>query len=175
MNSGSMERLAQATDRFVCLVGRAVSWLCLVMVLVAGVVVALRYFFGIGWIWLQETVTWMHGAVFMMAAAYTLSLDEHVRVDVIYRKISARKQAIVDTLGVLLLLLPTCGWILWSAWDYVISSWQFREASLETGGLPGLFLLKSLIVLAPLLLAVEGVALVILRWARLGRESGGTG
>ncbi|MGD8907425.1 MAG: TRAP transporter small permease subunit, partial [Gammaproteobacteria bacterium] len=101
--------------------------------------------------------------------------DEHVRVDVIYRKISARKQAIVDTLGVLLLLLPTCGWILWSAWDYVISSWQFREASLETGGLPGLFLLKSLIVLAPLLLAVEGVALVILRWARLGRESGGTG
>jgi TRAP-type mannitol/chloroaromatic compound transport system permease small subunit len=144
------------------------------MVLVAGVVVALRYFFGIGWIWLQETVTWMHGAVFMLAAAYTLSMDEHVRVDVLYRRMTPRRQAIVDTLGVLLLLLPTCGWILWSAWDYVASSWHFREASLETGGLPGLFLLKSLIVLGPVLLALEGVALVILRWARLRAESGGS-
>lgn len=174
MKAGGMERLARAIDRFVCLIGRAVSWLCLAMVLVAGVVVALRYFFGIGWIWLQETVTWMHGAVFMLAAAYTLSMDEHVRVDVLYRRLTPRGQAIVETLGVLLLLLPTCGWILWSAWDYVASSWQFREASLETGGLPGLFLLKSLIVLAPVLIALEGVALVILRWAGLRAESGGS-
>lgn len=170
MNRARIERIAEATDRFVCAVGRAASWLCLIMVLVAGVVVTLRYFFGIGWIWLQETVTWMHAAVFMLAAAYTLSSDEHVRVDVLYRKMTPRRQAIVDTVGVLVLLLPTCGWILWSAWDYVISSWRVGEASLETGGLPGLFLLKSLIVVAPALLAVEGVGLVVLRWLRLARE-----
>ena len=170
MNRTRIENIAEATDRFVCAVGRAASWLCLVMVLVAGVVVTLRYFFGVGWIWLQETVTWMHAAVFLLAAAYTLSSDEHVRVDVLYRKMTPRKQAIVDTVGVLVLLLPTCGWILWSAWDYVIASWRVGEASLETGGLPGLFLLKSLIVVAPVLLAVEGVGLVVLRWLRLARE-----
>ena len=85
MNRSRLESIAEATDRFVCAVGRAASWLCLIMVLVAGVVVTLRYFFGVGWIWLQETVTWMHAAVFLLAAAYTLSSDEHVRVDVLYR------------------------------------------------------------------------------------------
>lgn len=167
MHRTAIEKAALVIDRSVCAVGRAASWLCLAMVLVAGVVVTLRYFFGVGWIWLQETVTWMHGAVFLLAAAYTLSLDEHVRVDVFYRGMNPRRQAVVDTLGVLLLLLPTCGWIVWSAWDYVIASWQVREASLETGGLPGLFLLKTLIVIAPALLALEGLALVVLRWARL--------
>lgn len=145
--------------------------MCLAMVLVAGVVVTLRYFFGIGWIWLQETVTWMHAAVFMLAAAYTLSLDEHVRVDVLYRQMTPRRQAIVDTLGVLLLLLPTCGWMIWTAWDYVFSSWRFHEASLETGGLPGLFILKSLILVMPVLLILEGVAVLVLRWTRLAKES----
>jgi TRAP-type mannitol/chloroaromatic compound transport system permease small subunit len=165
-----IDLIARSADRIVCGIGRAVSWLCLAMVLVAGVVVAFRYFFGIGWIWLQETVTWMHASVFLLAAAYTLSLDEHVRVDVFYRDMSPRRQVIVDTLGVLLLLLPTCGWILWSAWDYVAASWQFRESSQETGGLWGLFLLKSLILVAPILLAIEGIALVVLRWATLKAE-----
>lgn len=165
------ERIAQLLDRFICLLGRGVSWLCLAMVLVTGVVVTLRYFFDVGWIWLQETVTWMHATVFLLAAGYTLSRDEHVRVDVLYRDMSPRRQAVVDTLGVLLLLLPTCAWMLWSAWSYVIASWRVHESSLETGGLHGLFLLKTLIVVTPLLLAVEGIAIVVQRWIRLGRPS----
>lgn len=172
---GKAARLAAVLDRLICMLGRAVSWLCLTMVLVAGVVVALRYFFGVGWIWLQETVTWMHAAVFLLAAGYTLSLDEHVRVDVIYRQMSERRQATVDTLGVLFLLLPTCGWMLWSSWDYVIASWKVHESSQETGGLYGLYLLKTLIVLTPLLLAVEGVAIATLRWARLAASAGDRG
>jgi len=166
------ERVARSVDRFICGLGRAVSWLCLVMVVVTGGIVTLRYFFDVGWIWLQETVTWMHGAVFLLAAGYTLSRDEHVRVDVIYRGMSLRHQAIVDTFGVLLLLLPTCGWMVWSAWDYVIASWHVHESSLETGGLHGLFLLKTLIVATPLLIAVEGIAIVTLRWASLLSASG---
>jgi TRAP-type mannitol/chloroaromatic compound transport system permease small subunit len=109
----------------------------------------------------------MHATVFLLAAAYTLSRDEHVRVDIFYRGMSPRGQALVDSLGVLLLLLPTCLWIVFSAWDYVAASWQVRESSLETGGMPGLFLLKSLIIVTPVLLAIEGLALVVLRWARI--------
>jgi TRAP-type mannitol/chloroaromatic compound transport system permease small subunit len=154
-------------DRLVCGLGRMVSWLTVIMVLITATVVVLRYVFGVGWIWLQETVTWMHATVFLLAAAYTLSRDEHVRVDIFYRGMSPRGQALVDSLGVLLLLLPTCLWIVFSAWDYVAASWQVRESSLETGGMPGLFLLKSLIIVTPVLLAIEGLALVVLRWARI--------
>lgn len=161
------DRIARALDRFICWLGRVVSWLCLAMVLVTGVIVVLRYFFDVGWIWLQETVTWMHAAVFLLAAGYTLSLDEHVRVDVFYSGMSPRRQALVDTFGVMLLLLPTCGWIVWSSWDYMMASWHVRESSLETGGLHGLYLLKTLIVVTPILIAAEGIAVVVLRWARI--------
>lgn len=135
------------------------------MVLLTGLVVALRYVFDLGWIWMQELVTWMHAAVFMLAAAYTLSRDEHVRVDIFYRRLSARGRAVVDTAGVALLLLPTCGWILYTGLDYVTASWGMLESSRETGGMPGLFLLKTLIVVTPVLLALEGVAVAIRAWA----------
>lgn len=163
----SLETFAHRVDRLACGLGRMVSWLTVIMVLITATVVVLRYVFGVGWIWLQETVTWMHATVFLLAAAYTLSRDEHVRVDIFYRGMSPRGQALVDSLGVLLLLLPTCLWIVFSAWDYVAASWQVRESSLETGGMPGLFLLKSLIIVTPVLLAIEGLALVVLRWARI--------
>ena len=158
---------ADLVDRGVCWLGRAVSWLCLVMVLLTGFVVVLRYLFDQGWIWMQELVTWMHAAVFMLAAAYTLSHDEHVRVDIFYRKLSARGRAFVDTAGVILLLLPTCGWILYTGIGYVAASWSMTEASRETGGMPGLFVLKSLIVITPVLLALEGIAFVLRAWLAL--------
>ncbi|UCC14206.1 MAG: TRAP transporter small permease subunit [Gammaproteobacteria bacterium] len=165
----ALEKIALLVDRLVRWLGRLVAWLTLTMVLITATVVVLRYVFGIGWIWLQETVTWMHATVFLLAAAYTFSHDEHVRVDIFYRGMSPRRRALVDSLGVLLLLLPTCAWIIYSGWDYVAASWQVRESSLETGGMPGLFLLKSLIIVTPLLLAIEGLAIVTLRWARVFR------
>lgn len=171
--TGRLERIATLADAAVCWLGRAVAWLALVMVLVTGAVVLLRYVFDIGWIWLQEAVTWMHAALFLLAAGYTLSKDEHVRVDIFYRRMTPVRRAIVDTVGVLVLLLPTCGWIVVSAWDYVAASWQVMESSLETGGMPGLFLLKTLIVVTPVLLALQGLALIVLRWARLGEPEAG--
>ncbi len=163
----TLGRVADLVDQGVCWLGRAVSWLCLTMVLLTGLVVVLRYLFDQGWIWMQELVTWMHAAVFMLAAAYTLSHDEHVRVDIFYRKFSARGRAFVDTAGVILLLLPTCGWIFFTGVDYVSASWSMAEASRETGGMPGLFLLKTLIVITPVLLAVEGIAFVLRAWLAL--------
>jgi TRAP-type mannitol/chloroaromatic compound transport system permease small subunit len=160
----ALEAMLSAIERTVTWLGRAAAWLTLVMVLVTAVVVVLRYFFGIGWIWLQESVTWMHATVFLLAAAYTLARDEHVRVDIFYSRLGPRGRAVVDTAGVLLLLLPTCAWIAFTGMNYVVASWAVGEASRETGGLPGLYLLKTLIVVTPVLLALEGLALLGRRW-----------
>jgi len=171
--SPALVRWAGLAERTVSGLGSAVSWLSLAMVLATAAVVILRYFFDAGWIWMQETVTWMHAAVFMLAAGYTLALDEHVRVDIFYRKLSGRGRLFVDVFGVALLLLPTCLMILVNAWDYVAGSWAIGESSPEAGGLPGLFLLKTLIVVTPVLLILEGIAFVVRRWLQLATGEDG--
>ena len=163
----SLVRVARSAERMVKGLGRAVSWLGLAMVLTTATVVVLRKFFDTGFIWMQESVTWMHAAVFMLAAGYTLALDEHVRVDIFYRRMSPARRLLVDTLGTLFLLVPTCVLILVYGWHYVAVSWSIGEGSPEAGGLPGLFLLKSLIILTPALLLLESLAFVALRWARV--------
>jgi TRAP-type mannitol/chloroaromatic compound transport system permease small subunit len=133
------------------------------MVLVTCVVVVLRYVFDTGFIWLQESVTWMHAVVFMMGAASTLQRDEHVRVDVFYRELDARRKAIIDIAGVVIFLLPLCLFLVWVAWDFVAASWKIREASRESGGLPYPMvpLLKSVLILMPVTLGLQGVALLL--------------
>ncbi len=168
-------RLADFADRIDRLnerIGRIVSWLTVAMVLVTCVVVVARYFFDAGWIWLQETVTWMHSVVFMLAAAWALSLDEQVRVDVFYRDMPARRRALVDIGGVFLLLIPFCVFLLVSSFGYVSTSWRIGEASREAGGLPGLFLLKSVILAMPVLLILQGLALAARSWLSLRPTAG---
>lgn len=137
--------------------GRTVAWLTLAMVVITFIIVVLRKFFDVGWIWLQESVTWMHAIVFMLAAAYTLKWDEHVRVDIFYARMSAKQKALVNLCGAIFLLLPLCGFIVWSSWDYVSESWRIRETSWQSSGLPALFLLKSIIPITAILLALQGI------------------
>lgn len=171
--AGGLLRLATALESVSVAVGRSVALLTAVMVLVTAVVVLLRYLFGLGWIWLQESITWMHAAVFMLAAAYTLAREEHVRVDVFYREMSPRARAWVDLVGTLVLLLPVCVFLLWSGWGYVSASWGISEASQEAGGLPALYLLKSVLVAMPALLGLQGVALAARSAATLLRREPG--
>jgi len=125
-------------------VGRAAAWLTAAMVLVTFAVVVLRYAFDLGWIAMQESVTYMHAAVFMLGAAYTFHRQGHVRVDVFYRLFGPKGRALVDVVGDLLLLIPVAVFILWSSWDYVGDSWRVTQGSREAGGLPLVFLLKTL-------------------------------
>ncbi len=149
-------------DRFSSLLGKASAWLTLFMVLVTFVVVVLRYIFDAGLIWLQESVVWMHGFVFMVGAAYTLQQEEHVRVDIFYREMSPKRRAWVDLIGVTVFLLPLCALLGWKAFDYVAVSWQLQEASRESGGLPYplIPLLKSILVVMPITVGLQGVALL---------------
>ena len=149
-------------DRFSSALGKASAWFTLFMVLVTFVVVVLRYVFDVGLIWLQESVVWMHGFVFMVGAAYTLQQEEHVRVDIFYREMTKERRAWVDVIGVAVFLLPLCVLLGWKAFDYVAVSWQLQEASRESGGLPYplIPLLKSILVVMPVMLGLQGIALL---------------
>lgn len=162
-------------DRFSDATGRATAWLTLVMTVVTFVVVVMRYLFDSGYIWIQESITWMHAMVFMLGAAYALRHEQHVRVDIFYRGMPARRRAWVDTLGVLLFLWPTCTYLLLESWDFVTTSWSIREASRESGGLPYPFvpLLKSVLLVMPVLLALQGLSLLLKSAAELRRDPAG--
>lgn len=161
-------------ERFNIAVGRASAWLTLFMVLTTVAVVLLRYVFDVGWIWLQESVVWMHASTFMLAAAYTFAREEHVRVDIFYAKMSERGKAWVDSLGTILFLLPFTGFVIWVSWDYVGTSWSIRESSGEAGGLPFPLpaMLKSLIIISALMLQIQAVVMLARSVSRLsGRQS----
>ncbi len=153
-----LKRLTDWIDTGSERLGWAISWLTLAMVLLTSAVVLLRYLFNVGWIAMQEVSTYFHAILFMLGAAYTLKLDGHVRVDIFYRPLSRRGKAWVDLLGTLLLLLPVCLFMLWVGWEYVAASWSLQEGSREAGGLNLIWLLKSLILLMPALLILQGVA-----------------
>ena len=144
-------------------IGHAVSWLTLLMVLVTFVIVVMRYVFGVGLIWLQESLTWMHAAVFMLGAAYTLQQEAHVRVDIFYRKMSDNQRAWVNLLGVLVFIFPICAFFVYESIDYVAASWSIREVSRNSGGLPYPFvpLLKSVLVIMPIAVALQGLSLLL--------------
>ena len=158
-----MLKLRQCLEDFAEFSGTVIAWLTVTMVLVTFVIVVLRYAFDLGWISMQESVTWMHAAVFMLGAAYTLKRDEHVRVDIFYRRMSDRRKAIVDLLGTLMFLLPMALFLAISSWDYVYTSWIIREASREAGGLPYPFVpvLKSLIPVTAGMLMLQGLANIL--------------
>ena len=132
------------------------------MVIVMFVIVVMRYIFDVGLIWLQESVIWMHATVFMVGAAYTLKHEEHVRVDVFYGSMSPPRQAWVNTIGVLLFLLPLCGFLAVKSFDFAMTSWSMREASMESGGLPYpvLPLVKSVLVIMPVTVGLQGLSLL---------------
>jgi len=138
--------------------GRTVAWLTLVMTLLTFAIVVLRYGFNLGWIGLQESVTYLHAVVFMVAAAWAFQTDDHVRVDIFYRDRSERYRAWVNLAGTLVFLVPFSVFLLYIAWDYVAASWSMREASREAGGLPLVWLLKGLLLLLPTLLLLQAAS-----------------
>ncbi|QJQ95461.1 MULTISPECIES: TRAP transporter small permease subunit [Halomonadaceae] len=147
-------------DAFTEIIGRSVAWLVLVMMLVQFAIVVLRYVFSMHSIVMQESVMYMHAMVFMLAAAYTLKHDGHVRVDIFYRRLSPRGRAWVDLAGSVFLLLPVVLFIAIGSLRYVRSSWAILERSSD-GGIPAVYLLKSLILVMMALLLIQGIAQII--------------
>lgn len=137
--------------------GQLVSWLTLAMVIILTLNVLSSWLFNSSSILLSESIIWMHSANFLLAAGYTLNRNEHVRVDIFYAKMSTKSKALVDLLGTLLLLIPVSIFIIWSSWSYVLLSWRIGEVSAEAGGMPGTFILKSFLIVMPILLIIEAL------------------
>ena len=135
-----------------------IGWLPLLMALLTVFVVVLRYGFGVGAIAAQESVIYLHGALFMLGASCTLHMGGHVRVDVLYQRFTPRTKAWIDALGHVIFTLPLCALVGFSSQDYVIESWIARETSPEPGGIPAVFLLKTLLPAMAVLLALQALS-----------------
>jgi TRAP-type mannitol/chloroaromatic compound transport system permease small subunit len=154
----SICRVIESVNRAV---GKGAAWLILFMMLVQFALVLLRYVFGTGSLFMQESVIYAHAVVFMMAAAWALADDRHVRVDIFYGSASPRRKALIDLFGVVFFLLPMCWLVWWVGYPYVARSWAVLEGSRETSGIPAVFLLKTVILLFAVTLALQGVAMAV--------------
>ena len=142
-------------------IGRKVSWLILFMTLIAFSVALLRYFFNIGFVWMQELYIWMHGLVFLLAAAYTLQEDKHVRVDIFYRKFSEKNKAYINVFFSILFIIPFILIVSKYSIPYILKSWLSLEKSREAGGLQFLYIYKTSIILFCFFLFIQTIALIL--------------
>lgn len=151
-------QLLAGLSTLTCVIVRPLRWLALIMVLLTFTIVILRYALNSGGILLQESVMYLHGTLFMLAIALGVGDNTHVRVDILYSRRSPEQQAWIDLVGHILFLLPVAGFMIWVSLPYVSNSWQILEGSSEVGGIPGVFLLKTLIPLTGALLFCQGIA-----------------
>lgn len=162
-----MGRLPATIDRLSAGCGRIAAWAAIFCVtLVFGLALA-RYGFGRSSIAAQEAVLWLNATVFLFGLSWALARDQHVRVDIFRQGWSPRRQAVMELAGLALLLLPFCLFTLAISAEYVGESWRIREGSREPGGLPALYLLKSLLPLSIALLLLQGLAQALRALARL--------
>jgi TRAP-type mannitol/chloroaromatic compound transport system permease small subunit len=157
----TVERLASAIERAIAAIGWAAAWCCLYVVIVEFAVVVMRYAFGVGSIKLQESVLYAHAGLFMLAAAWTLQVDGHVRVDIFYAQARPRMRALIDLVGAVVFLLPFAVVLALLSVPYVERSWAIFERSREASGLPFVYLLKTLIPLFALLIGLQGLVQAI--------------
>ena len=154
----ALQRLTALLDGLAELLGRFASVFAPLMVLVTCYIVVTRYVLNSGSVAVQDMVAYCNALIFTFGAGYTLKHDAHVRVDIFYSAASARTKALVNLLGSLLLLLPVMSFLLWACWNYVASAWAIREGSPDTGGLPYVYLLKTLILVMGAVLISQGLA-----------------
>lgn len=158
---GFLEKLYLGIDAFSNRLGRLVSWVAIAMIMAQFLIVVMRYIFSLGFIWMQESVLYMHSILFMLGAGYTLLHEGHVRVDIYYRDMSERGKAIIDLVGSIVFLLPVCGLLWWWSWPYVDQSWAIGEGSRETSGIQAVFLLKTVILAFAGLIALQGLSMLL--------------
>ena len=159
--ASAVREFARAVDAFQDRLGRAVSWLMLVMVLVVFFDVILRYVFRTSTVWLQELEWHLFGVVYMLGAGYTMLWDEHVRVDIFYSRWPPRRKALADLLLYLLFFYPSAIMIVWTTIPFVRASAAVLEGSPDPGGIPLRFILKSVIIVGFSIMMIQAFSQVV--------------
>ncbi|MEQ9447904.1 MAG: TRAP transporter small permease subunit, partial [Rhodospirillaceae bacterium] len=160
---GILERFVRGVDAINKHIGNVTAWLTLGTVLTCFAVVVMRYAFNVGYIWMQELYVWQHATVFMVGAGYTFFVSGHVSVDVLYTRMSARRKAWIEIIGTVVFLLPWLAVLAYTTAPFILTSWALSEASAQPGGMPGVYLLKSVIWVFCALVALQGLALMARR------------
>tara|TARA_B100000941_G_scaffold290572_1_gene273629 strand:- start:5278 stop:5748 length:471 start_codon:yes stop_codon:yes gene_type:complete len=148
-------------DFFPSFFGLISSWLILAMILLTAIIVLLRYVFSQGVVAFQEVLIYCHGALFLLCAALALRENAHVRVDIFYRSMTEKTKRIIDLFGHLLFLQPVVWIIFLYSLDYVAFSWSISETSAEPGGLPIVYVYKSILLLFSILLILQSISIII--------------
>jgi TRAP-type mannitol/chloroaromatic compound transport system permease small subunit len=165
---GPLTTLSRAIDRLNASVGQVTRGLTLLMVLVTTYDVVMRYVFRSSFVFVQELEWHLFAVLFLLAAGYAHLKNDHVRVDIFYARMSRRAQALVDVIGGLFFLFPSCFLIVFTSIPFIRASVAVLEGSPDPGGLPGRFLLKMAIPLGFSLLALQGISELVKNVAALG-------
>lgn len=150
----------QWIDKINAFIGRAVSWLTVLLVIIIVVDVALRYAFSVTSAASFELEWHLFAIIFLLGAAWTLQEDKHVRVDVFYHQFSTKGKAWINIVGSVLLLLPFCTVGFWESLSFVQSSFELNETSPQPGGLPYRYIIKSAIPVGFFLLGMQAISLI---------------
>jgi TRAP-type mannitol/chloroaromatic compound transport system permease small subunit len=150
--------LSDFIDRVNEVIGKTISWLTSLLVLLIVYDVLMRYGLNQSSVWIAELEWHMFALVFLLGAAYTLKEDQHVRVDVWYARKDKRTQAWMNLLGSLIFLIPMCLIIIKTGFSYTLTSFSIHESSPDPGGLPARYLIKSTMVVAGGLLLFQGIS-----------------
>lgn len=154
-------RISSSIDTLTERIGRGVSWLSLLLMLIICVDVFLRYTLNSTKTWIIELEWHLFAILFLLGMSYTLLHDKHVRVDLFYEKLGSGRQRLINVIGILLLVLPWCLVVLDTSWDYFSNSLSFREGSPQPNGLPARYVIKSFIFTGFFLLLLQAVSQLI--------------
>lgn len=166
-----MNKALEKIEQFIEAVGKAVSWLSLLLVLLVFANVFMRYVLNTPLAWSKELEWHLFALLFMLGAAYTLKHDKHVRVDLFYDRFSKPNQASVNFWGTLIFLLPWCLVLIYVGWQSAVSAYQLGERSPESGGLPNLWLIQFAIPLGMSLLFLQGLVLLIKSYTSMQKNA----
>ena len=157
----ALRSIANVIDKINEYVGRGVSWVTALLVAVVFTDVVMRYVLNISFVFTQELEWQLFGFIFLVGAGYTLLHDGHVRVDIIYQRLSNKAQAWINLVGTLLFLFPGCYLIIVTSMGFVENSFTILEGSPDPGGIPFRFVIKSMIPLGFALVWLQGFSLLI--------------
>ena len=156
-----MQKIINILDEIGEKIGTTVSWVSVLLAIIIGLDVIIRYVFQFTYVWMIEIEIYLFGMLFLLASGYTFKFDKHVRVDIFYTKLSQKGKAWIDLLGAVFLLIPWCYVVIVSSWYYGLSSFMIGEGSPQPGGLPALYVLKFCITLGFVFLLLQGVSSIL--------------
>ena len=156
-----MQKIINILDEIGEKIGTTVSWVSVLLAIIIGLDVIIRYVFQFTYVWMIEIEIYLFGMLFLLASGYTFKFDKHVRVDIFYTKLSQKGKAWIDLLGAVFLLIPWCYVVVVSSWYYGLSSFMIGEGSPQPGGLPALYVLKFCITLGFVFLLLQGVSSIL--------------